>query len=122
MRVNSVTPSRVPALAIAALIGCCVQANAQAQCPELTLLRSEAQETLRQSRNVPAWERCHMYNRLSLVWGAVAQYASENRESCHVSVSSLSEFERYHREAVQGRDNVCAGRPLRPFPPDIIQR
>jgi hypothetical protein len=23
----------------------------------------------------------------------------------------LNEFERYHRETVEGRDNVCAGRP-----------
>lgn len=111
----------VVTLLVMPLLGCCVQANAQAQRPELTRLRSEAQEILRQSRSVPAWERCYTYNRLSLAWGAVAQYASENRESCHVSVSSLSEFERYHREAVAGRNNVCAGRPLRPIPPDIIQ-
>jgi hypothetical protein len=122
MRVNRTMRGSVLILSVMAPLGFCVRANAQAQCPELTLLRSEAQETLRRSRSVPAWERCYMYHRLSLAWGAVAQYATENRESCHVSVSSLSEFERYHREAVAGRDNVCAGRPLRPFPPDIIQR
>jgi hypothetical protein len=108
------------ALTITALLGFLIQANAQELCPELTRLRSEAQETLKQSRTVPASERCYMYNRLSVAWGAVAQYANDNRESCHISMPLLDEFERYHREAVKGRDNVCAGRPLRPYPADII--
>jgi hypothetical protein len=43
-----------PAFAIAALIGFCGQANAQALCPELTRLRSEVQEAPKQSRIVPA--------------------------------------------------------------------
>jgi hypothetical protein len=112
----------MPALTIIALLGVCIQANAQELCPELTRLRSEAQEALKQSRTVPASERCYIFNRLSVAWGVVAQYANDNRESCHISVPSLNEFERYHREAVQGRDNVCAGRPLRPYPADVIQR
>jgi len=114
--------TRMPALTIIALLGFCVQANAQALCSELTRLHREAQEALKQSRTVPASERCYMYNRLSLAWSAVAQYANDNRESCHISISSLNEFERYHREALEGRDNVCAGRPLHPYPPDIFQR
>ena len=123
MRVNPMMRTRMPALAIiVALLGFCVQANAQALCPQLTRLRNEAQETLKQSRTVPASERCYMYNRLSRAWDAVVQYANDNRESCHISISSLNEFERYHSEAAKGRDNVCAGRPLRPYPPDIIQR
>jgi len=115
-------PTRMPALTIIALLGFCIQANAQALCPELTRLRSEVQEALKHSMTVPALERCYMYNRLSVAWGAVAQYASDNRESCHVSIPALNEFEQYHREAVKARDNVCAGRPLRPYPADIIQR
>ena len=63
-----------------------------------------------------------MYNRLSAAWGAVAQYANDNRESCRVSLPSLNELAQYHREAVKARDNVCAGRPIRPYPADIIQR
>jgi len=123
MRVNPMMRTLMPALAIiVALLGFCVQANAQALCPQLTRLRNEAQETLKQSRTVPASERCYMYNRLSRAWDAVVKYANDNRESCHISISSLNEFERYHSEAVKGRDNVCAGRPLRPYPPDIIQR
>jgi len=123
MRVNPMMRTRMPALAIiVALLGFWVQGNAQALCPQLIRLRSEAQETLKQSRTVPASERCYMYNRLSLAWSAVAQYANDNRESCHISISSLDEFERYHREAVEGRDNVCAGCPLRTCPADVIQR
>jgi hypothetical protein len=112
----------MPAFTIIALLGFCIQANAQAPCPELARLRSVAQEALKQSRTVPASERCHMYNRLSEASGAVAQYANDNRESCRISIASVNEFERYHREAVKDRDNVCAGRLLRPYGADIFQR
>jgi hypothetical protein len=110
------------ALTTLALLGFCIQANAQAPCPELTRLRSEAQQALKQSMTAPVSERCYMYIRLSVAWGAVAQYANDNRESCHISIPSLNEFEQYHREAVRDRDNVCAGRTLRPYPADVIQR
>ena len=119
---NTAMRRRMPPLAIIALLGLCIQANAQPPCPELTRLRSEAQEAVKQSRTVPASERCYRYIRLSVAWGAVAQYANDNRESCHISTPSLNEFEQYHREAVKDRDNVCAGRPLRPYPADVIQR
>jgi hypothetical protein len=122
MRGNPMMRTRMPALTIIALLGFCIQANAQAPCLQLTRLRSEAQEALKQSRTVPPSERCYVYIRLSVAWGAVAQYASDNRESCHISIPSLNEFEQYHREAVKDRDNVCAGRPLRPYPADVIQR
>jgi len=112
----------MPALAITVLMGCCIRANAQAPCPELTRLRSEAQEALKQSRTVPATERCYMYNRVSAAWGAVAQYANDNRERCHISIASLNELGQYHRAAVKDRDNICTGRPLRPYPADVIQR
>jgi len=105
-----------------ALVGFCSQANAQARCPELTRLRSEAADALKQTRGVPTSERCEAYNRLSMAWGAVAQYANDHRELCGISAVSLNEFEKYHHDAVTARDNVCAGRPARPFPPDIIQR
>lgn len=112
----------IPTFTMVALFGFCIPAAAQELCPELTRLRSEAQETLKKTRTVPASERCYMYNRLSVAWGAVAQYANENRQSCHISSPSLNEFERYHREAVKDGENVCAGRPIRPYPPDIIRR
>jgi hypothetical protein len=115
-------PTRMPALAIIALLGFCIQANAQTQCPELSRLRSEAQEALKQSMTVATSERCYIHNRLSAAWGAVAQYANGNRWSCHISIASLNEYEQYYRKAMKDRDTVCAGRLLRPYPADIFQR
>jgi hypothetical protein len=118
------TRTRIPTFTIMAtimaLLGFSIQANAQAQCPELARLRGEAQAALRQSRTVSTSERCYMYNRLSKAWAAVARYAYDNRESCHISTASLNDLERYYSEAVKDRDNVCAGRPLRPYGADII--
>jgi hypothetical protein len=111
----------MPVFAIMALLGLCLQANAQASCPELTRLRGEAQAALKQSMGVAASERCYTYNRLSEAWGAVARYANDNRESCRISAASLNEFERYHGQAARDRDQVCAGRLLRPYRADIIQ-
>src|SRR4029077_7962477 len=75
---NPMMQTRVPALAILALLGLGVAANAQAPCPELTRLRSEAQDALKQSRTASAVERCYMYIRLSVAWSAAAQYANDN--------------------------------------------
>jgi hypothetical protein len=86
-----------------------------------TVATRDELEARKQSRTVPASERCYMYNRLSEAWAAAVRYANDNRESCHISNASLNEFERYHREAVKDRDNVCAGRPLRPYGADVIQ-
>jgi hypothetical protein len=38
------------------------------------------------------------------------------------SFHSLNDFDKYLPEAVSKRDNACAGRPIWPFPPEIIQR
>ena len=112
----------IPAIAMIALTGFCGQANAQAQCPELTRLRSEATEASKPMSRALTSDRCEAYIRSSMAWGAMVQYANDHRESCGISTRSLSEFEKYHREAVSARDNVCMGRPARPFPPEIIQR
>ena len=112
----------VPAIAVIALVGFCSQANAQAQCPELTRLRSEASEAAQQTRGAPTSDRCAAYIRFSMAWGAIAQYANDHRELCDISTPLLSDFEKRYREAVSARENVCAGRPIRPFPPDINQR
>ena len=58
----------------------------------------------------------------ALAADATFKYADNNRWSCGISVPLLNQVEGYHRQAVQARDNVCAGRPLRPFPADIMQR
>jgi hypothetical protein len=113
----------MPALAMIALVlGFCSQANAQAQCPELTRLRSEAADASKSTRRALTSDRCEAYIRFSMAWGVMVQYASGHRELCDISIRSLSEFEKYRREAVSARDNVCADRPIRPFPSEIIQR
>ena len=112
----------VPAIGTIALVGFCSQASAQSQCPELTRLRSEAAQATRPMGRSLISGRCEAYIRSSMAWGAIVQYANDHRESCDISVGALTEFEKYHREAVSARDNVCAGRPVRPFPPKIIQR
>jgi len=114
MRMNLAT------LAIAALVGCGSQANAQARCPELTRLRSEASKPMRGV--VPTPERCAAYTRVAMAWNEITEYANGHREACDISSVSLNDFENYRREAVKARDNVCAGRPARPFPPEVIQR
>jgi hypothetical protein len=112
----------LPALAMIALGGFSNQANAQAQCPELTRLRSEAVAAQKPMRRGVVDSYCDAYIRTSMAWRAVLQYAEDHREMCDISIRSLSDFEKYYSEAVSARDNVCAGRPVRPFPAEIIQR
>ena len=114
--------TRMPILAVIALVEPFSQTSAQASCPELTALRREAAEASRQIVGVATSERCFAYNRSSAAWGVVARYARDHQEQCEISAVSLEEFEQHHRVANKARDNVCAGRPARPFPPDIIQR
>jgi hypothetical protein len=113
---------RTPALAMMALVGFSSQANAQAPCPELTRLRIKASEAIEQTKGVPTSDRCEAYIRFSLAWGAIVQYANSNRELCEISMLSLGEIEKRHREAVKERESVCAGRVLRPFPAEVIRR
>src|SRR5215471_14602022 len=104
------------ALAIIAFGGFFNQANAQTQCPDLVRLRSEAAEAQRPIGLGLISSRCDALIRSSIAWRAVLQYAEDNRKMCDVSVGSLADFEKYYSDAVRARDNVCAGRPARPFP------
>lgn len=117
---NPVLRMRWPALAIFALVGLCSDANAQANCPELVRLRGEAAEAAKQMAGVPG--RCEAYIRFSRAWGEIFRYADDHRELCGVSGELLGEFEKRYREAAKARDDVCAGRPVQSFPPDIIKR
>jgi hypothetical protein len=120
---NSMMRTSVPVIAMIALVGFGSHANAQARCPELTRLRGEATATSKLTRGgiAPTSQRCELYGRLSTAWDAVVQYAKDHREACEISSRSLDDFEKYHDEAEKARDNVCAGRPARPFPPEIIR-
>jgi len=112
----------VLALTMIAIVGLGVQVEAQTLCPELVRLRNAANEAWKQAMSVPPSERCGALYHASLAAEATLKYANNNRESCGISVPPLNQVEGYHREAVQARDNACAGRPLRPYPADIIQR
>ena len=116
------TPIGVPAFTMIAIVWLGVQAEAQTPCPELVRLRNAATEAWKQAMRVPPSERCGALYHASLAAEATLKYANNNRESCDISVPILNQVEGYHRQAVQARDNVCAGRPLRPYPADIIQR
>jgi hypothetical protein len=111
----------VPALTIA-MVSFGVQAEAQMPCQEYMRLRNAATETWKAAMGASPQERCGAFDRASSAAAATLDYASNNRESCAISVPLLNWVEGYHREAVQARDNACAGRPLRPYPADIIQR
>ena len=120
------TPRQVAALTAAftmiAIVGLGVQAEAKAPCPEYVRLRNAATEAWRQAMRAPASERCGALYHASSAAEATLKYANNNHDSCNISVRLLNQVEGYRREAVQARDNACAGRPLRPFPADIIQR
>jgi len=117
-----VTRIGVPAFTMIAIVGLGIQAEAQAPCPEYLRLRNAANEAWKQAMRVSPPERCGALYHASLAAEATLNYANDNRESCDISVPLLNQVEGYHREAVQARDNACAGRPLRPYPADIIQR
>jgi hypothetical protein len=112
----------VPAFTMIATVGLGIQVEAQTPCPELVQLRNAATAAWKQAMSAPPSERCGALYHVSLAAEATLKYAHNNRESCHLSLPLLNWVERWHHEAVQARDNACAGRPLRPYPPDIIQR
>ena len=112
----------LPAVTAIAMVGLAVQVEAQAPCPELVRLRNAATEAWQQAMRGSPSERCGALYHASLAAEATLKYADNNRESCDISVQLLNQVEGYHREAVLARDNACAGRPLRPYPADIVPR
>src|SRR4051794_10774672 len=107
-------------IAIASLSG--GPSEARMPCPELIQLRNAGTAAWKEAMRAPAPERCEALNQAALAAEKTLRYANNNREAWDISVPSLNQVEGYHREAAQARDNVCAGRPLRPYPADIIQR
>jgi hypothetical protein len=112
---------RVSAFTVIAIAWLGAQAQAQTPCPEVVRLRNAATEAWTVAMRAPQPERCGALDHASLAAEATLNYASNNREACNISVRLLNDVEGYHRDAIQARDNVCAGRPLRPYPADIIR-
>ena len=126
MTLKKVSAFTIMAILIAiigvAMIGLGVQVEAKTPCPELVRLRNVATEAWKRAMRAPQSDRCGALYQAALAAEATRKYADDNRQACNVSVSLLNQVERSDREAVQARDNACAGRPLRSFPPEIIQR
>jgi len=109
-------------LTMVALAGLTVQAGAGAPCQQYLQLRNAASDASKQAMRAPRYDRCEALVRASLAAEATLKYADNNRESCDISVQLLSQVEGAYREALKARDNACAGRPVRPYPADIIER
>lgn len=116
------TFTRVLAVAILAQAGLGGHALAQVPCPEVMRLRNAAAEAWKKAMTVPMVERCGALEHASSATKAVVDYAIGNRELCGISGQFLGEMESYDRKAQQARADACAGRPFRPYPPEIIQR
>ena len=107
-----------------AMAGFIVPAEALADCPELEQLQSayfEASQHIPQhSRKPSPWrplpptrELCESYRRLSETTKAWVEYARQTGELCRFS-GLLPMMEQEYNYAVEARDNVCSGRPVRP--------
>jgi hypothetical protein len=112
----------VAAFAMVALVGLTVHAEARTPCEQYLRLRNAASEAWKQAMRTLPSDRCGALYRAALAAEATLKYANNNRESCDLSAQLLNHVEGYYREALQARDNACAGRPLRPYRADIIQR
>jgi hypothetical protein len=110
------------AFTMVALVGLTVQAEAQTPCQDYLRLRNAASEAWKQAMRAPRSDRCEALNGASLAAEATLTYADANRESCAISGDLLNQVEGYRREALQARDNACAGRPVQPYPADILHR
>ena len=116
------TLKAMPAFALITIIGLGVQVEARTPCQEYLQLRNAATEAWKQAMRAPPSERCGALYHASFAAEATLKYADNNRESCDISLQLMNQVEGYHREAVLARDNACAGRPLRPYPADIVPR
>ena len=109
---------------MAALAGFVVPAEALADCRELEQLQSAyfeaSQHVSQQSRKLRPWERppsptrelCESYRRLSEATKAWVEYVRQTGELCRFS-GLLPMMEWEYNNALEARDNVCSGRPVR---------
>ncbi len=99
-----------------------VPAEALTPCQEYLRLRNAATEAWKEAMREASSERCEALHQAVSAADATFKYASINQQSCNISGPLLNQVEDFHRQSIQTRDNACAGRPLRPYPADIIQR
>ena len=119
-----VNPRGVRVLVMAVMAGFIAPAGALADCPELERFQSAyfeaSQYVSQQSRKLYPWEPppptrelCESYRRLSEATKAWVEYARQTGELCRFS-GLLPMMEWEYNNAVEARDNVCSGRPVRP--------
>jgi hypothetical protein len=108
-----------------ALAGFLVHAEAFADCPELEQLQRAYFEASQQIpvaiAKTPPWgppstpqrALCDSYRRLAEAAKAWVEYARQHDELCRFS-GLLPFMELEYSRAVDARDNVCSGRPVRP--------
>jgi len=111
----------LPAFTMIALVSLGVQAEAKAPCQQYLQLRNAATKAWKAAMGAPPSQRCGAFDRASQAAEATLTYVNSNRDSCDISVPLLAQVEDTHHDAVQARNNVCAGRPVRPYPADIIR-
>jgi hypothetical protein len=116
------TRTGLPAVTMIVLVALGVQADAKAPCEEYLRLRNAATDAWKAAMGAPSPQRCGAFDRASLAAEATLNYVNSNREACDISVPLLSQVEDTRRQAVQTRDNACAGRPLLTYPADIIRQ
>ena len=108
--------------AVMAIVGLVAPAEASTPCDQYLGLRNAATQAWKQAMRASPSERCGELYHATSAAEATLSYARNNREACAISDRLLNQVEGYQRAAVQARDNVCAGRPLRQYPADIILR
>ena len=94
-----------------------MQAEARAECPELDRLHAaiiEARDCLPKATSRNSSDDCGYHYRASQAAKAWIAYARQNAKSCGIS-GNLVQMEWEYRNIARTRDDVCSGRPARPF-------
>jgi len=108
-----VTRIGVPAFTMIAIVGARdFRPKRKRRARNICDLRNAANEAWKQAMRVSPPERCGALYHASLAAEATPQTTQMTiASSCDISVPLLNQVEGYHREAVQARDNACAGTP-----------
>jgi hypothetical protein len=85
---------RVLAFTMIAIASLGVQVKARTPCQEYLQLRNSATEAWKQAMRAPQSERCEALYYASLAADATLKYASNNRESCDISVRLLDQVDK----------------------------
>jgi hypothetical protein len=105
-----------------AAAGFAVPAQAGVPCDAYVHLRNAATAAWNEAMRAPPYRRCGPLNHASAAAATTLRYAGANRASCDISSALLGEVQDNADRTARARDNVCAGRPMRGYPAEIIRR